>query len=269
MTEPASFAFRKYEHEGAYHHALMDRDPFYAAKIHRALSLIGPGRTVVDVGCGDGVFVKYARERGARVVGVDPREDGVRLARCVTGATKLCVGSADALPLASGSTDVVVMIDVVNYLPQCESAIREVARTLRPAGILVIMSPCDVSLEDERRTTADSWQSHVWTADELSAIVGKYLRISEVAFIEKVIPAPIIDGLFRLLASAGVAPLARRLVGASRRGRTPGGGSASTAAASSGDIVLNTLSLPAMLVRGRERLEYVLIARRDALVESV
>mgnify|MGYP006110125367 CR=1 FL=1 len=257
--------FRKYEHSGAYHHALMDHDPFYVAKIRKALSVIRRDAVALDVGCGDGVFVKYAREGGARVVGIDTSEEGVKLARAMSGSGDLCVGSAHLLPVRTSSIDVVVMIDLVNYLPDCERAICEATRTLKQNGILVVMSPYDVSLVAERAVIDDSWQTHAWTTEALRTLVEKYLHVDEVAFIEKVVAPPGLVALSRWLRIAGLWGLVRRLALVLLAFRARGGGSRSTAslAPEGGDIVLNPSSLPRSLVRGREKLEFIIVARRE------
>jgi SAM-dependent methyltransferase len=258
--------FLKYQNSGAYHHTLMERDPFYAAKIHKAVSLVRPGAVVVDVGCGDGVFVKYARgTHRACVVGIDPSEHGVRLARQMTGASKLCVGSAAQLPIRPSSADLVVMIDVVNYLPECDDAIREATRTLKPGGILVIMSPVDISLEEERLTTADSWQSRVWTVDQMRTLTERHLRVAEVTFIEKAVPTAGVGALFGLVRAMGLASIAQRIASALHGWRRQAAPALSTNSVPGGSIVLNTFSLPRLFVRRYDKLEFILIARRDGV----
>jgi len=257
-------AFKKYEYAGAYHHALMDDDPFYIAKIQRAVSLVRRGAVVLDVGCGDGVFVKYACEVDAKVIGIDTSEEGVRLARVMTGSGELCVAAADVLPIRSSSLDVVVMIDVVNYLPDCEEAIREAARALRTNGILIVMSPCDVSLEAERADIDDSWQTHVWTVETLRVLIEKHLCVDDVSFIEKVVPPRILVVLARWIRATGLLGMVRRLVHVLQAIR-PGVGRQRTAVSlpNGRDIVLNPLSLPRSLVIGREKLEFIIVARRE------
>src|SRR3712207_458761 len=57
-----------------------------------------PGTTVLDVGCGSGVFLRVAADRGARVSGVDAAEALVRLARERVPGADVRVGDMEALP---------------------------------------------------------------------------------------------------------------------------------------------------------------------------
>lgn len=252
-------AFRKYAYAGAYHHALMREDEFYIAKIRRALALVGPGDLVIDVGCGDGVFVKYARDRGGRVVGIDPSLEGVTLAREMTGPGGLCVGSAHSLPLREAIADLIVMIDVVNYLRDCDDVIGEAARVLRAGGQLVIMSPYDVSLQAERAAFADSWQTRAWTEAELKAIAGRHFAEVQLSHIEKVVPRA---GLGLLTRAARALGVARPLIAAARRLLGRRRAAAASVETGDGTVVLNSLSLPPILTGPREKLEFVLVARK-------
>jgi 2-polyprenyl-3-methyl-5-hydroxy-6-metoxy-1,4-benzoquinol methylase len=51
------------------------------ARLAERLSGLGPGDTVVDVGCGPGAAVRRAARLGASTVGVDPASVMLRLAR--------------------------------------------------------------------------------------------------------------------------------------------------------------------------------------------
>ena len=260
--------FRRYEDFGAYHHEMMERDELYIAKVTKALSLIRPGAVVLDVGCGDGVFVKHARALGARIIGIDPAAAGVALARKMSGCATLCVGAANSLPFRSGSVDLIVMIDVVNYLPRCKEAIEESTRVLKRSGVLVIMSPCEPGLETERVAARDSWQTNGWELAELKQFAAGHLRISEVAFIEKTAPSAGLAALVRWIQRARLEELFRRLARALTRRQ---GNVSPTAVVPKhqrdGNIVLNTLPWPRLLARRRDQIEFIIVAvREDAAV---
>ena len=54
------------------------------AELAVRLSGMGPGDTVVDIGCGPGVAARYAARLGATVTGVDPAPVMLRVARLLT-----------------------------------------------------------------------------------------------------------------------------------------------------------------------------------------
>ena len=162
--------FKKYDTHGAYHYEMLD-DPFCGAKILKALAFVDFGMKVLDVGCGDGVFLKYADLKGAITHGIDSSSSGIWWARKKTGCENLYVGSTDALPFPDDMFDLVVMIDVINYLNDYAGAIREACRVLVAGGKLAIMSPWKVDLIKERKDIPDSWQSQVVGVDNLRGII--------------------------------------------------------------------------------------------------
>lgn len=101
------------------------------------------GDTVVDVGCGNGLLTEeLARAIGpsGKVIGVDPSEDMRALAstRCASNPNvEIENGRADTLPLRDGRADKVVAVQVLEYLSDIPSAIREAHRVLREGGRFV------------------------------------------------------------------------------------------------------------------------------------
>ena len=100
------------------------------------------GTAVLDLGCGPGLYAQELLAGGARrVVGVDGSAEMIRLAsRRVAGPASFHCQDLQA-PLAwacDGEFDVAVMALVIHHLDDRVSALREVARVLRPGGRLVI-----------------------------------------------------------------------------------------------------------------------------------
>jgi 2-polyprenyl-3-methyl-5-hydroxy-6-metoxy-1,4-benzoquinol methylase len=108
------------------------------------LDLLGDvrGKRVLDVGCGDGDLAVELARRGATVVGLDAspamiaaaRARAERAAMPVTFAT----GTAEALPFAPGSFDVVVAVTILCFVADGAPAFAEAARVLRPGGAFVV-----------------------------------------------------------------------------------------------------------------------------------
>lgn len=94
---------------------------------------------ILDIGCGMGALLKEMEEFG-EVEGVDisPRA----IAYCKErGFSAVSVGSADALPYANDTFDVVVILDVLEHLKDDIKGAQEVARVLKAGGVAIIAVP--------------------------------------------------------------------------------------------------------------------------------
>ena len=99
------------------------------------------GRTVLDAGCGPGLYAAEFLRRGARVIGFDQSPTLVELARQRVGAAATLRVHDLNQPLdwvADDSIDLVVLALVLNYVDDRVALLREFHRVLRPAGAVVM-----------------------------------------------------------------------------------------------------------------------------------
>lgn len=79
-----------------------------------ALEFIKDGR-VLDIGCGDGLFMDMLRKKGVKAVGVDISDKAVE--ECLKqGLHAEVVASADALPFPDAHFEYVVMLDILEHV---------------------------------------------------------------------------------------------------------------------------------------------------------
>lgn len=128
----------------------------------RALAAVavGPGDRVLDLACGTGDLAVLARSRGARVVGADFAAQMLRRARQRGRGLRLVQADAEALPLASGTLDVVVCGFALRNFVGLAPVFAELARVLRPGGRFALL---DVDRPDARlvRACHSAWFDRV------------------------------------------------------------------------------------------------------------
>ena len=146
------------------------------------------GAVVVDAGCGEGEHaVELATRFGFQVTGVDP------VPRCVQNAQRnappgcpvtYSVGSAENLPLPSGSADLVWSRDVLSLVRDLDSAYREFRRVLKPGGRALIYQMFTTSLLEPGEAAfllpvMGCWPSAMRPEDTEAAIAGAGLRVDQ------------------------------------------------------------------------------------------
>jgi len=103
-----------------------------------------PGERVLDVGCGPGFYAAELLEQvgpGGSVAAVDASPAMLALAarRCEGRANvSFHEGDATALPVAHASFDRAVCVQVLEYVPEVDAALREIHGALRPGGRAVV-----------------------------------------------------------------------------------------------------------------------------------
>lgn len=98
------------------------------------------GKRLLDLGCGNGWFSRKAYERGASVVSLDISLDMVKQA-ALRGCRMAINGSALELPFLRNQFDVVVSSEMIEHTLDPIYAVTEMARVLKPGGILVLTCP--------------------------------------------------------------------------------------------------------------------------------
>ncbi len=96
---------------------------------------------VLDIGCGDGVLAELIHRHVSSYTGIDHSETIVAAARERLSHASNCFfqqGDMHALPFDEAQFDQVLMLQVLTYSPDPETATREAYRVLRPGGKLLL-----------------------------------------------------------------------------------------------------------------------------------
>ena len=158
----------------------------YVCPFGALLSWVPRGSSVLDVGCGGGLWLGLLAQRGhiARGGGFDAAAPVVDLARSMASRSGLSALEFLHLPVErpwpSGQFDVVSIVDVLHHVPPAFQAevIRTAAGKVRPGGRLIIkdIAPEDVVRAMANRlhdlTLARQWVRYMTRDDIVAAAVS-------------------------------------------------------------------------------------------------
>jgi SAM-dependent methyltransferase len=96
------------------------------------------GLSLLDAGCGAGLALRLAAERGARVSGLDASAALLEVARGQLPDADLRVGDIEELPYDNATFDVVTASNSIQYATDPKAAVAELARVARPGGRVAI-----------------------------------------------------------------------------------------------------------------------------------
>ncbi len=139
------------------------RESFFSAAVReRALAVAGvrPGRVAADIGAGTGFMAEGLLLRGLRVIAIDPSaamRDQLARKFAGTEGLELREGTAEALPLPDASVDYAFANMCLHHVEHPPRAIREMARILRPGGVLVVTDLDEHRFEFLRTEHHDRW----------------------------------------------------------------------------------------------------------------
>jgi SAM-dependent methyltransferase len=111
-----------------------------------------PGLRLVDCGCGTGYNLQLLRPYG-NAVGFDL--NAIEPRRAQAAGFTLLRGDVTRIPLASSSFDVATSFDVLQCVEADVAAVREMARIVRPGGVIILTL---AALDALRGDHAEVWQ---------------------------------------------------------------------------------------------------------------
>jgi len=98
------------------------------------------GGRLLEIGSGMGHLVGQLEDT-FHTYGMDLNHWAVEQSKAVVDKSALQTASAEELPFADGSFDVVIIKHIVEHLPNPEKAIAEIGRVVSPGGVLILSTP--------------------------------------------------------------------------------------------------------------------------------
>lgn len=187
---------------------------------------LNAGESVVDLGCGPGLLALDMLER----IGVHGTLEAIDLSGSMVAlAQRRCAawsnahfqaGDVTALPFADASFDAAVCIQVFEYVPDVDLALRELRRVLRPGGRAAVMDTdwesCVWHSSDPQRMrdVIDAWDSHC-AHPRLPRTLARRAQAAGLA-VERVAVVPLVNTSFdpHTYSAGMIKVLARHATGA-------------------------------------------------------
>lgn len=133
-------------------------DPLF---LDQLLALVNDTHTVIELGCGTGSLLERLAPRSGITIGIDYSQRMLDEARTALGQNadkvQLRLGALEHLPAADHSADVVLSHMVLHHIEDPGIVLHEVARVLRPGGLLAIVDLAKHSNELMRQRYGDRW----------------------------------------------------------------------------------------------------------------
>lgn len=164
-----------------YKRAMRAEERSYAF-LYRRISKLIRGKEVLELATGPGLLAKRIAPVTKRMLATDYSAGMIAEAKKGACPKNLRFEVADALslPYADASFDAVIIVNALHLLPEPERALREIARVLRPDGILIAPN----FVKKRERLAGRCWElllvlaglrfTNQWTAEEYRAFLEKY-----------------------------------------------------------------------------------------------
>ena len=99
----------------------------------------GKGARLLDIGCGNGRFLRHMRALGWEVCGVEP--DPKATAEAIAAGLDVRAGVLDSVSLPADSFDAITLNHVIEHVPRPVETLGQCLRVLKPGGTISILTP--------------------------------------------------------------------------------------------------------------------------------
>ena len=136
----------KYNRIGIGYNETRKADPYLLSRLHDLLQPRNNGK-YMDIGCGTGNYTVALYQKGINLVGVDPSDHMLNIARSVCPDIEWRQGTATEHHCTSRSMDGVVASLTIHHWPDIEEGMRALYECIKPGGRIVIFTSTSEQME--------------------------------------------------------------------------------------------------------------------------
>jgi 2-polyprenyl-3-methyl-5-hydroxy-6-metoxy-1,4-benzoquinol methylase len=151
---------------------------FVLARYKHAARLIGDARTVLEVGCGEGIGAGILAQGRLSYRGVDTDVEALDVARGIAPSEAATFALADATSMPQGRAfDAAVSLDVIEHIARSDedAFVAGMARNLGDSGAGVIGTPNETARPYQSAASA-AGHVNLYTGDRLEALMRRHFR---------------------------------------------------------------------------------------------
>ncbi len=120
--------------------------PLGRLRTKKVLRYLNPNsKTILDVGCGEGAYVRELSNRGLDITGLEISIESLKNAKDIfekLGVNpSIMQGDAHYIPVKNEIFDQIICLDVIEHVFEIEKVIREINRVLKKDGYAIITVP--------------------------------------------------------------------------------------------------------------------------------
>ncbi len=137
--------------------------PSYVYLLGPALQMLPSApATILDLGCGQGKVSKLLQDSGYRVTGCDTSQSGLSIARRNSNVTFHEISAFDPhfVETVGSNFDAVLCLEVIEHVTEPLRLLRQIRRTLKPGGTLVLSTPYHGYLKNLAISLMNGWDAH-------------------------------------------------------------------------------------------------------------
>ena len=94
--------------------------------------------TLLDIGCGAGYLLNYAKQVGFDIHGVEPNKDAARFSCRLTGVNSILNGVYDRNLYSPETFDLITLIHVIDHVVSPKTLLENIFYHLKPDGYLIV-----------------------------------------------------------------------------------------------------------------------------------